>query len=73
MLGWLAVGVVVNVAVAWGCALWSPLGELEFISHEEYGLRDKVDWLPDDFYIVTGLQQGFGLREISFQWHVPAP
>ena len=60
ILLFLLLGAVVNVAVAWGCALWSSLTELEFLTQDTYGLREGVEWLPDDMFIVTSLQQGFG-------------
>jgi len=68
IVAWLAAGVVVTVAVAWGCALWSPLSEARGLRYEPGG-----SWrfsVPDPWIqipIPRSEQRGHGL-EITHQF-----
>jgi hypothetical protein len=66
----LLLGAVVNVAVAWSCALWSPLGQ----SYREVVAQERVldeAGVSSDLDAVTWHRSGVGLDEFSIKWHVP--
>ena len=61
----LILGAIVNVAVAWGCACWSPMTWAELAIGEElpWPLPVPDDWPPVPTWI--GRDRSFGLDEFS--------
>ena len=71
ILIFLLIGSILNIAVAWGCVLWSPLSSPGVLAdYPEY--RAGVSGLPDDHAIMTARSSGFGIALFTFTWHVPA-
>ena len=70
ILVFLLLGSILNIAVAWGCALWSPLSTPGVLA-DYPELWAYVRGLPDDHSIVTARSAGFGVVRFTFTWHVP--
>ena len=68
ILLFLLLGVIINVVVAWGCVLWSPLGSRV---EAKPGMQTRVVGLPYAEFITIAQERGFGLRKTVYLWHVP--
>ena len=75
----LLLGAILNVAVAWGCAIWSPIADIPSVKASEFTPRDgelpfPQDWLalPDNgnarLVRYGSRSHGIGFRSINNSW-----
>jgi len=83
MIGLLLLGAAINVAVAWGCAMYAVGDEIMYLSADDSHWRDPAHWTPAErrwrsmlparveAHEVERIQEllGFGLRRTEF--HTP--
>ncbi len=61
----LLAGAVVNVGVAWGCAMWSPLRNFSSLSSEGLGVRNRAMYFHLDIGVVAGERREAGFPLLS--------
>jgi len=77
----LLLGVIVNVAVAWGCAIWSPISKTSRIDSDEFTYRvGEPPFPPEESLVLTNIHasllhfvsnsDGFGLRTKNESWSI---
>lgn len=60
-----------SIAVAWGCALWSPLGEAVVIVDGAQAAMRRAEGIPADRYVMVSRRASPVLAKTILQWHVP--
>lgn len=66
----LQLGAILNIAVAWACALWSPISQPTILDNYSE-IRALVRGLPVNQHVVTSRGLGFGVVRFTSSWHVP--
>ncbi len=67
----LLLGVIANVLVAWGCALWASSGNLGRVPIRDRTVLDRVVGIPSDTSLASRWDAGAGVTTYTFQWHIP--
>lgn len=70
ILIFLLIGAILNIAVAWACTLWSPFSSRSLLT-DFSDIRASIRGVPENLFVVTSRESGFGVIRFTFTWHIP--
>lgn len=56
--------------MAWACTLWSPFSSRSLLT-DFLDIRASIRGVPENLFVVTSRESGFGVIRFTFIWHIP--